>query len=384
MNISPGDVRRGNAVEPRALVGYLRANQWQRLHEHKRRDLPVALVMGREEAEVKVPLLADARDYAWLVAQLINALSQIEERPAHHILSDLRQFRTDIVRLRRLGREDAMLPLADGAELFSVAYNLLAAASLAASNEPRPSYGGRRPTAVVDFLREALLGQTEPGSFVVRVLVPLPPPIIGTQTSLKFPNLPPPPAPFNRRVTQTLQEALSHTYRAVVNSTINDTLEPFENAISHGVSAELCKALAPVEHSQTDGGIEISVSWGLSAPLPRMVPVVFQRDDLSILRQAAEYLAETQTQEDFELEGYITKLARAEGAIEGDITVAANVDTQVRKVLVRLPLDQYQVAANAHNADQKVRIRGNLDKEGRQYRLSNPRPLTVIDHDQEA
>lgn len=119
------------------------------------------------------------------------------------------------------------------------------------------------------------------------------------------------------------------------------------------------------------------MSWGMSVPKPRVEPVFFPNDHLPVLRQAADFLAETQSREDFELEGYITKLAR-DKQTEGDVTIAATVDGQLLKVLVRLPPGQYKVAADAHTADHKVSVMGELGKEGRQYRLADPRHLRVI------
>ncbi|PRQ07378.1 hypothetical protein ENSA7_30910 [Enhygromyxa salina] len=222
-----------------------------------------------------------------------------------------------------------------------------------------------------------MFGQTEPGSFVVRVLVPLPPQVGGTQGSFLF-GAPTQPEPFGRRVTSSLLTALSAARRALVNSIISETLDPFRDAVEQGVSVELCRALSVTNGDASDGGVEVSVAWGLSAPRPAAEPVLFQNSDLDVLGQAADFLAETQAREDFELEGYIIKLARGVEANEGDITIAATIDRQILKVLVGLPPGQYKTAGLAHTHDLKVSVVGELGKEGRQYRLFSPRNLRVV------
>ena len=76
------------------------------------------------------------------------------------------------------------------------------------------------------------------------------------------------------------------------------------------------------------------------------------------------------------------QLARDPEAIEGDITIATNVDGKLRKVLVRLPPEPYKSACDAHTADLKVGVVGELGKEGRQYRLISPRHLRVLPADE--
>lgn len=382
MKVSPADIRYGGAIDPNAIVGYLRAHGWTQVSELRRDNLPVVLSMTKDSAETQVPLLADARDFGWLAARLVNLVADVEDRPAHQVLADLRQFRTDVVRLRRVGRDDASLPLGDGAALFSTAQNLMVATAMATINEPKATYSGRRPNRVITFMQEVLLGQTEPGSFVVRVLVPLPPQVGVAQTNLALPDVGSPKVePFGRRVTMALSTALEGTRRALVTSLVSDTLEPFRDTIDAGVSAEFCRALSTAQGETPSGGLEVSVSWGLSAPRPAVEPVFFQHADLAVLRQAADYLAETQIREDFELEGYITQLERDPDAIQGDITIAANVDGKLRKVLVGLRPELYKLACRAHVEDLKVTVVGELGKDGRQFRLIHPRHLHVVPAD---
>jgi hypothetical protein len=379
MRVTPGDVGFGGAIDPHAVVGYLRVSGWTKLQEIRRHGSLVAALMGRDGVETRVPLLADAVDFASLLADLVNKVASTEKRPSDQLLADLRLFRTDVIRLRRTGRDDHEIPLADAATLFAAAHGLVAAASMATSLPPRASFSGKRPDEVADFLRDAMIGQTEPGSFVVRVLVPLPLIVGDPQVSLPYMDEEP-PDPFGRRVTVSLVKALGEVRAALTQSAVDNSMDPFREVVSHGVSADLCRALAMVDGHDHQRGLEVSVAWGLSSPRPRVKPVSFTRADLQVLGQAAAALGEMQVREEFDLEGYITKLAR-DGSTEGDITVAANIEGQVRKVLVGLRPNEYREACRAHPQELKVRAVGDLGKDGRQYRLNNPRRFQVFESD---
>lgn len=379
MKISATDVR-GSRVEPDALMGYLRSRGWLPINEFPRGDMPASVLMGKDEAEGMVPLRAEAKDYAWLVARLVNVVARLEDRPAQQVLSDLGQYRADVVRLRRTGRDDSSIPLAVGASLFGVVHNLMAAASLAAASQPRPSYSGRRPKQVTDFMQKALIGQTEPGSFVIRVVVPLPHQIRSPQKDLFADSPAATPDPFERRVTIRLMHALRAVRRALLSTMVENSLDPFQGEVEQGVSAELCRALSGIALDTESGGAEFSVSWGMAIPRRASEPVFFKESDLSVLRQAADYLAETEPRNDFELEGYITQLSRGTNVPEnegGDITVAANVDDRVRKVKVQLSPGLYRLACDAHRQEKKVSLTGELGKEGRQFRLVSARNFRV-------
>ncbi|MBL4685300.1 MAG: hypothetical protein JKY37_11970 [Nannocystaceae bacterium] len=383
MRLTPSDIRAA-PVAATELLTYLRSTGWRRLEDQKRMDLHVATLMihdGRA-AEVQVPLLPEAKDYARRVAELLNVAAEVEGRSPHHLLADIRVVQFDVVRVRRTGRNDDTLPVGDGAALFALANGVFVASSLAVV-DPRATYSGRRPAKVADFMETVRLGQTEQGSFVVRLLVPLPSSVGQSQTRFSFAKENAPPLPFPRQVTRQLMRSVRRAKAAVTAAIAGDSLEPFRDEIRNGVSAELCKALNAIEDVTPLHGVEIGVVWGAAWPMERPQPVAFMSDALQILGHAAEFLAAKETVEDFWLEGYITKLERDDpaGEIEGNATIATTLEGQLRRVRVTLQPTDYNAAAEAHKIGQRVRVKGDLGREGRRFRLVSPKQFAVVEHD---
>jgi hypothetical protein len=101
-----------------------------------------------------------------------------------------------------------------------------------------------------------------------------------------------------------------------------------------------------------------------------------QRPWGDILEDVADASADT-PREDFELEGAVVRLERAEGAVRGTVTVAGVVDGRLRNVRLELEPEAYAVAAEAHLSGRTVRCEGELAREGRAYVLRQPRRLAV-------
>ncbi|MCB9712727.1 MAG: hypothetical protein H6712_02650 [Myxococcales bacterium] len=385
MRLTPADVQAA-PVAASELLAYLRSTGWRRLEDQERLDLRVATLMVHDArgAEVQVPLLPEAKDYPRRVAELVNIAAEVEGRSPHHLLAAIRVVQFDVVRVRRTGRDDDTLPVGDGAALFALANGVFVASSLAVV-EPRATYSGRRPAKVTEFMETVRLGQTEQGSFVVRLLVPLPSSVGQSQTRLSFVQEHVPPPPFPRQVTRQLIRSVQRAKAAVTAAIAEDSLDPFRGEVRNGVSAELCKALNAIEDVNPLHGVEIGIAWGAAWPMERPHPVAFTSDALQILGQAAEFLAAKETLEDFWLEGYITKLERDDpaGEIEGDVTIATTLGGQLRRVRVTLQPADYSAAADAHRVGQRVRVKGDLGKEGRRFRLVRPVQFSVVEHDDE-
>ena len=91
-----------------------------------------------------------------------------------------------------------------------------------------------------------------------------------------------------------------------------------------------------------------------------------------MIKEAAVYLKETSSREEFEARGPVVKLERADGVPTGKVTIHCFVDEQPRKVAVELSDPQYQDAVTAHKEGQVIRCSGVLMREGRAFRLHEP------------
>src|SRR5262249_40239707 len=133
---------------------------------------------------------------------------------------------------------DASVPLDEGATFIQKAKDMMLAAACAAVN-PRVYYPSRKPAQAMDYIRRARLGQTEPGSFIVTILSPVPPSL--ADPSGHFIAL---EEPYERQVTRVLAGALDSVRRAAEDAASTGQVNGFIQAVPSGVSANLCDALA--------------------------------------------------------------------------------------------------------------------------------------------
>ncbi|MEM9455867.1 MAG: hypothetical protein AAGF11_16925 [Myxococcota bacterium] len=370
----------GRIPEPSEVVGYLLSENWRRVH----------LVSGRSSVwldpsgvhEVFVPLRSEGSDYSSLLLDLLMTIARKENRAVNAVADDIRTTSADVVRVRRIGTEDDLLPLDLGARFFGTAASVMVAAACAAY-DPRASYGPRKASDVIDFTRQAGFDRTEKGSFVVKIVCPLETRIQSAQTSLEGLDAPLPPAPFARKTTEMLVQALEAARSAAANAIADGDLQSFVEAVDKGVSANLCAALGEMSTDRSLKEVEVNVSWARNWPRqPGADRVSVSRELLTVMSHGAARLADVNEREDYELVGPVVRTQSETGA--GEIRINTLLDGRPRKVSMNLNAEDYNRAVHAHaerDTGVVVRCIGNLVKEGRRYRLLGPRRFEVLTPD---
>jgi hypothetical protein len=111
-----------------------------------------------------------------MVARLIRTVAEEIDKSEIQIIDDLETVATgDVIRLRSfdpLDLNDHTLPLSDGLGLLSRA-RAMAIAGASSAIEHRPVQSRRPTTEVKQFVRNLRLGQTERGSFLLRLISPI-------------------------------------------------------------------------------------------------------------------------------------------------------------------------------------------------------------------
>ena len=150
--------------------------------------------------------------------------------------------------------------------------------------------------------------------------------------------------------------------------------------MGQGVSANLCEALVGLAQVSPSDGLDIGISWSPNRAVAGSTPqrVVLSADTIPLIKEAARLFRETGPVEDFELQGGVVGLSRGEGAPIGRVTVAGFIEGRARKVLIDLPEPDYTTAWRAHKAEAIVLCTGELVKEGRSFRLLNPRHFRML------
>jgi hypothetical protein len=313
-------------------------------------------------------------DYARRIAEILDTLSEVEQRSQLQIIRDLGTAASDVIRLRVCTSvaTDGSLGLEEGVTLIESAKDLILSAARAAVS-PRAYYRSRLPGPADEYMKKVRLGQTEHGSYVVNVVCPATPELQPANTTDAL-NV---EEPFDRRVTRTLASALEKTTQAANAAALLGDMEPFTASVRDGVSANLCAALAGIGERIEDGRIEVSFSWARSRRPPDAPSrVVVSHDTFPVMREAARVLRETYADDDFELIGPVIRLESNDATTGGDVLVYAEIDT-LRKIRVHLDGADYQKAVRAHEQGQEIHCRGRLEKEGRYHTLRHIRDFWI-------
>jgi len=362
------------SLRPLDIASYLHATGWQNIEDIGDKA-SVWVLPNDPEAEVVVPKRQSYGDFGLRVGEILGALSRVEQRSQLNVFADVASVWSDLVRLRAADRdvEHGTLPLSSGVSFVEGARDVMLAAACAAvvrkGNFPR-----RKPTQANEYLERVRLGQTERGSFVLTLHCPVTPQLRPVGEGF-FPE-----EPFERKVTKTLMNGLAAVRNAAQHAAATGDFAPFRESVAAGVSANLCSAIVRLGNVVPETGIEVSMTWSRSRPAENTPQrVLIEPDSFPVIQEADRIFRETEPQDDFQLLGFIVQLRRPETDPIGRVTLTTLIDDQVRKVTVDLPEPQYDLAVHAHNRRKPISCTGELVKEGRSYRLSNPRDLHLIE-----
>jgi hypothetical protein len=368
-----------NALKPLEMAAYLRAKGWRKEADlNGKGSLWLQEAPNGEEFDITLPLKRDLADYALRMGELLRTLAAAERRSELEVLRDVMTTTADLVRVRAPSHsaENGTLPLEQAVSFVERSRDMMLSAACAA-HEKRSFYAKRKPQQAMDYLRQVRMGQTEQGSYVLTILSPVPPELKPAQGEL----LPTESAePYERQVTLTLVVALAALDEAAKTAAMNGDMAPFTAAVSRGVSANLCDAVVGLSEVSLGEALDVQVSWSRTRPVENTMParVQFGSDSIPIIAEAARHFRDTAPIEDFEVEGFVTRLNREPSATEGDVTVDGIVEGHMRRIGMRLEPSSYSEAVRAHDDRIKVKCTGELIKEGRSHRLQSPRHFEVI------
>ena len=360
------------AVSPDALAAYARAAGWAKVESYgKYSDVYAAKGLP----EIILPRTQRLGDYASVVAQLIKIFTRVAERDELALYRDLVNANRDVVRVRAGGGDDGSLTVNDGVDLIDGSRDMLLAAACSL-RERQPLYRAGANKEATDLLSRVRLGQTEQGSFVVALVISIPPPI-----PTLFDDFEDRDAPIERRMTKRLIEALGAA-RSATESTIAGDRGAFAKAVDMGVSANLCEALdRMISPFRT---LDVSVTWSRTRPMESAWQSVgFAKADAAILREAARSFRDREPQPDRILSGPIHRLRRDEWESDGVVTMRALVDGQWKSVKVYARRTDYDRLTEAHRQKSEVAMRGDLEQYGQRLSLRNARIVSIDTNEEE-
>lgn len=368
------------SIHTQDIEFYLRKKKWVKL-----REIAGSIIYDSPDNTLRVwvPVIGGiTEDYVVSMSKLLSAISSYEDRSQLDLVEDFDIFPVgDVI---RVGSEDPLDRLSSSLSFYTATrliekarQTLIVGASVAASDTDRACFGSRKPDAAISFINEVRLGQTERGSYIIKVISPLPKELLCTQPTL--PSIPEKP-PFQRIAVEktfiglsSLQEALNETYKRG-----KFLFEPFYERISDGVNADLCEAILGKSEVIDSSPLNFSVSWSPSfaVNIPEGVPdkIVFESKYYHYIEEAAKEFRKKEPEE-VSFSGYVVELHKEYENGEGDITVATYIDNRRRKIRMTLSSSNYKLATMAHDKWLEIRVKGILVER----KLQTVTMLSVLD-----
>lgn len=364
-----------SAIDFRAYLGQQGWREIGRIGDkatvHTRAD-----ATGREW-EILLPVREAVADFPERMAEAVAAVAHVEGRSQPEVFADLAVAGADVVRLRAPEADaQGTIPIQDGVAFYNEAENLLLAAACSTAKPRRRSYHARKITEAMGYLETVRLGQTERGSYVLTLLSPVQP-ALKRQQPLPGPEFD--EEPFGRRVTRRLAEALDAVRSAVTEAMASEDFAAFERAVTKGVSANLCQAIANL--AQRGRGLDIGLSWARVRPAPTigMVRCQFSLDEARVLDSAAREFRKDEPRLEETLIGYVIGLDREVPQFDGKATLQVLVGNQPRRVRVTFEPGEYNTIIGAFQTKKPLMLDGDLYQVGQRLELRNPRGIAVLD-----
>ncbi|WBU49958.1 hypothetical protein PF050_03210 [Kosakonia pseudosacchari] len=306
--------------------------------------------------EILQPINANLKDFSNRVNDIVNALSESENKSKAEIIKELTNISNDIISLRVIHDDVANgeIPFADGVQLFSKAKELMLSAARSVVNPQRGRYSGKNPEVVERFFSSLKLGQTEVGSFVLNLVAPIYWEEESQEDYCKV--------PFSRTVTERLMYSVEKLNDAVDKYKERGDLKIFEAIIKDGVNATLCSAIIGLSGLNKSRVVEVRVLKSLIAEdtIGENKKVTITPEKIKYIEEAERFYSNDYTIKNYNLVGPVIRLNRDINSLGGVVTIVESSENN-RKVTVELDEEHYNEAIKAHeNKYENARLVGVL------------------------
>ena len=369
-------IRDRDALESLSLVSllsYIRAREWNDNGPwgEGRANLYTKEHEGRAY-NILVPVRDTMADYAEGMSEAVEVISLVENRSQLDVFYDLAGAGADVIRVRPTGlAPKGPLSLRQSATLLSDTYDMLASA-VRAVDRPQAAYRGRISAEAAEYLESVLPLPSYHEGYTLTLHSPVP---VGLGGQSDFGD--DYHAPFPRRATRKLAEALGSAASAIDDVVAKDNLEPFERAVQYGVSANLCDSVA--ELARKARGVDIDLSWAEVRPsnVPKST-FRFSERQADILEEAAKSFRQNEPSYDERIEAQVVQLDRGPNEFDGRADILTARDGRLVRIRVEFERSVYDSVIEAFKEKLPISLAGDIFPVGRTFELRNPRNLTLI------
>ena len=162
---------------------------------------------------------------------------------------------------------------------------------------------------------------------------------------------------------------------AISKAVVEDTLQPFREAVPNGVSANLCSSIA--ELAKKGGGVEIGLTWAQVRPSNAPVATYqFSEGSVDVLREAAMLLRYEPSIGE-RIIAQVAKLETGPDDFDGKVQLLSVQDDLPVGMVAMFDQSSHNAVIRAFNQHEPISVVGDIHWAGNVYELHNPHSLLV-------
>jgi hypothetical protein len=379
--VTTDDLPSINELDPRSISQVLQSLGWT--SESSAPSLPYQRWTNRafSDEQLLVPTDPSKSDYNDLLARVYRTLAGEHGRAFEETVRlttlQVRAYLDATRWSKDTPLDSGMIAWDVGEEIFSVARASLAAAAKA-TRESRRYFGNSSSYIAKRFLAEALMGQTEVGSFIVTAYTPSNQLFFYSKSSEESADskLVNPESRSGAEIIDKLDQIVTAVRGKLDEYKRTSNADAFDEIVPDGFSYEMANALSLLARGG-DGGIKITRAR--TSGISGEKEIAFDAVESQVLEKVATRFAATREPEVVNLVGEVTLLDYV--STIGDRTIRLHVSNHpgLRTVRVRLSPEQYDDAIEAHKAEKRLQVTGTVEREGRYNWVYNPTAVVMVD-----
>ena len=362
-------------ISPAQIIAYIRSRGAVQVGNF----LGKATIWSYKTSEFLVPVDIQFADYAYRIAEILAALEKVEDRSQVQIFEDLQNSGFDIIRIRDVSEDTrtGSLSFMRSVDFIAHTRDLLMAAACSAATH-KISYLGRKPQDAERFMESVRFAQTERGSFVLCLLAPVAPGLTSSGATTDMPE----EVPYEKRVVPTLQQGLEALSLAAQRSSLDNSMEHFQEAAVQGVTTNMCDALIALHEDLRPNYIEIGITYSVNrSETPNFTHIV-DAGYIPLIKVASESIKAKESEPGQVVRGPVVWLESQDPETwGGTIKIRDIMAPRPRLIQVQLSSEEYLQALAAHRDGQIVELTGTVVKAARSQTLVAPSPLVIIGGD---
>jgi hypothetical protein len=370
-------LRQAAFVSPLAARQYVEAQGWESVRFQSRGSTRLYLYRHPDGGlrQIIIPMDGGDPDYASAIMDAADRLSEFEKRSVAEIVTDLLIPGSDVLRFRVMSprSETGFLPLTGGISLLEGARRALLSAACSVEH-PRSHHPRMTWDEATQMIEACQLGQTEHGSYVVRIACPVDAVDLGDMHNNQ---------PFVRRATRLLFKSSRKLVDAIEGDEVEKLYSSNEDLVT--LSSNFCEALLRMRAVDEQSTLSISVDWASTIQPPDGVSkresVTFNSDYFPVIEEIYERLRNPSELNEAVFVGTVEKLAGTigeDGRRFGDVVLTLFHEDEILTAHANLDAASYLIADSAHMSGKLVTVQGVLHLGKRVHKIVNPTGFQLL------